>query len=126
MKYGDSVALRSHQITCCFFAMLPDYEVKRLRYPVNIIAQCVRWYLAYSLGLRNLKEIMAERGITVDHSTLHRWIIRLVPLLDKVFHRHKRAVGGRWRMDETYIRVRGSGNICTGRSIPKVRLSTFC
>ncbi|WP_332624528.1 IS6 family transposase [Klebsiella grimontii] len=87
--------------------MLPDYEVKRLRYPVNIIAQCVRWYLAYSLGLRNLKEIMAERGITVDHSTLHRWIIRLVPLLDKVFHRHKRAVGGRWRMDETYIRVRG-------------------
>lgn len=48
---------------------------KRLHYPVDIIAQCVRWYLAYSLSLRNLEEIMAERGITVDHSTLHRWII---------------------------------------------------
>ncbi|WP_395300787.1 IS6 family transposase [Enterobacter sp. ECC-175] len=80
---------------------------RRLHYPVDIIAQCVRWYLAYSLSLRNLEEMMAERGITVDHSTLHRWIIRLVPLLDKAFRRHKRAVGRRWRMDETYIRVRG-------------------
>lgn len=69
---------------------------------------------------------MVERGIIDDRSTLYRWVIRLVSLLDKAFRRHKRAVGGRWRMDETYIRVRGSGNICTGRSIPKVRPSTFC
>ena len=80
---------------------------KRLHYPVDIIAQCVRWYLAYSLSLRNLEEIMAERGIVVDHSTLHRWVIRLVPVLDKAFHRHKRPAGRRWRMDETYIKVRG-------------------
>lgn len=80
---------------------------KRLLYPTDTIAQCVRWYLAYSLSLRNLKEMMAERGIIVDHSTLHRWVIRLVPLLDKAFRRHKRAVRRRWRMDETYIRVRG-------------------
>jgi transposase-like protein len=79
----------------------------RLHYPVDVIAQCVRWYLAYALSLRNLEEMMAERGIIVDHSTLHRWVIRLVPLLDKAFCRHKRAVGRRWRMDETYIRVRG-------------------
>jgi transposase-like protein len=51
--------------------------------------------------------MMAERGIVVDHSTLHRWVIRLVPLLDKVFRRHKRTVGRRWRMDETYIKVKG-------------------
>lgn len=69
---------------------------KRLHYPVDIIAQCVRWYLAYSLSLRNLEEIMAERGIIVDHSTLHRWVIRLVPLLDKAFRRHKCTVGRRW------------------------------
>lgn len=50
---------------------------------------------------------MAERGIVVDHSTLHRWVIRLVPLLDKAFRRHKRPAGRRWRMDETYIKVRG-------------------
>nr|WP_181375171.1 IS6 family transposase [Pectobacterium carotovorum]ALG88708.1 ISYps1 transposase [Pectobacterium carotovorum] len=80
---------------------------RRLHYPVDIIAQYVRWYLAYSLSLRNVEDMMAERGIVVDHSTLHRWIIRLVPLLDKTFCRHKRAVGRRWRMDETYIKVRG-------------------
>ena len=50
---------------------------------------------------------MAERGIVVDHSTLHRWVIRLVPHLDKAFRRHKRPAGRRWRMDETYIRIRG-------------------
>ncbi len=50
---------------------------------------------------------MCERGIVVDHSTLHRWVIRLVPLLDKAFRRHKRAVGHHWRMDETCIKVRG-------------------
>ncbi|MFP7609913.1 IS6 family transposase [Serratia quinivorans] len=80
---------------------------KRLHYPVDIIAQCVRWYLAYSLSLRNLEEMMAERGIVVDHSTLHRWVIRLVPRLDKAFRRHKRSPGRRWRMDETYIKIRG-------------------
>lgn len=80
---------------------------KRLHYPVDIIAQCVRWYLAYALSLRNLEEMMAERGIVVDHSTLHRWVIRLVPLLDKAFRLHKRHPGRRWRMDETYIKIRG-------------------
>ncbi|MDQ9130386.1 IS6 family transposase [Serratia fonticola] len=80
---------------------------KRLHYPIDIIAQCVRWYLAYALSLRNLEEMMAERGIAVDHSTLHRWVIRLVPLLDKAFRRRKRSVGRRWRMDETYIKIKG-------------------
>ena len=45
---------------------------KRLRYPTDIISQCVRWYLAYVLSLRNLEELMAELGIEIDHSTLHR------------------------------------------------------
>jgi putative transposase len=51
--------------------------------------------------------MMAERGIIIDHSTLHRWVIRLVPLLDKAFRRRKCTVGRRWRMDETYIKVKG-------------------
>lgn len=92
---------------CCPAISLIQNSFKRLHYPVDVIAQCVRWYLAYALSLRNLEEMMAERGITVDHSTLHRWVLRLVPLLDKAFRRHKRAMGRRWRMDETYIRVRG-------------------
>lgn len=80
---------------------------KRLHYPVDIIAQCVRWYLAYTLSLRNLEEMMTERGISVDNSTLYRWVIRLVPLLDIAFRQRKHPVGRRWRMDETYIKVKG-------------------
>ena len=63
---------------------------KRLHYPVDVIAQCVRWYLAYALSLRNLEEMMAERGISVDHATLHRWVIRLVPVLYRASRRYKR------------------------------------
>lgn len=80
---------------------------KRLHYPVEVIPQCVRWCLAYSLSLRDLEEMMAERGIIVDHSTLHQWVIRLEPLLDKAFRRYKLPVGRRWRMDETYIKIKG-------------------
>ncbi|BCG04480.1 IS6 family transposase (plasmid) [Paraburkholderia sp. PGU19] len=50
---------------------------------------------------------MAERGIEVDHSSVHRWVIKLVPLFEKAFRRHKRAVGRSWRVDETYVKVKG-------------------
>jgi putative transposase len=104
---------------------------KRLHYTVDIIARCVHWYLAYALSLRNLEEeMMTERGIIVDHSTLHRWVIRLVPLLDKAFRRHKRSVGRRWRMDETYINVKGQWkylyravDTCNGSQSKMVRLA---
>jgi putative transposase len=79
----------------------------RLHYPLDVMLLCVRWYVAYSLSLRNLEEMMAERAIAVDHSTVHRWVIKLVPLFEKAFRRHKRPVGKSWRMDETYIRVKG-------------------
>ncbi|MEY4475301.1 MAG: hypothetical protein RL248_1068 [Pseudomonadota bacterium] len=99
---------------------------RRLHYPVDAIAQCVRWYLAYSLSLRNLEEIMTERGIAVDHSTLHRWVIRLVPLLDKAFRRHKRSMRPRWRMDETYIKIKGQWK-CLYRAVDtSARPSTSC
>src|SRR5579862_1383974 len=81
--------------------------LKRLHFPVDVILLCVRWYVAYSLSLRNLEEMMAERGIEVDHSTVHRWVIKLVPLFEKALRKHKRPVGKSWRMDETYIKVRG-------------------
>jgi len=73
----------------------------------SVILLCVRWYLAYGLSLRNLEEMMAERGISVDHATIHRWVIRCSPELLEQFNRRKRAVTGRWHMDETYIKVRG-------------------
>jgi putative transposase len=81
--------------------------LKRLHYPLDVILLCVRWYVAYPLSLRHLEQMMAERGISVDHSTVHRWALKLLPVLEKAFRRCKRAVGRSWRMDETYIRVRG-------------------
>jgi putative transposase len=81
--------------------------LKRLHYPLEVILTCVRWYVAYPLSLRHLEEMMAERGIAVDHSTVHRWAIKLLPVLDKAFRRCKRAVGKSWRMDETYVKIRG-------------------
>jgi putative transposase len=52
--------------------------LKRLHYPLDVMLLCVRWYVAYSLSLRDLEEMMAERAIGVDHSTVHRWVIKLV------------------------------------------------
>jgi len=81
--------------------------LKRLHSPLDVILPSVRWYVAYSLSLRDLEEMLAERGMDVDHSTVHRWVIKLVPLLEKAFRKHKRPVGRSWRMDETYVKVRG-------------------
>ncbi len=72
-----------------------------------MILLCIRWYLAYNLSLRNLEEMMAERGISVDHATIHRWVVRYSPELLKRFDARKRAVTGKWHVDETYIKVRG-------------------
>ncbi|MEP9374700.1 IS6 family transposase [Mesorhizobium sp. KR1-2] len=73
----------------------------------SVILLCVRGYLTYGLSLRDLKEMRAERGIAVDHSTIHRWVVHFAPLLAGRFNRRKRAVTGKWHMDETYIKVRG-------------------
>ncbi|CAB3810870.1 IS6 family transposase ISBmu21 [Paraburkholderia fynbosensis] len=81
--------------------------LKRLHYPLDVILICVRWYVAYPMSLRHLAYMMAERGVSVDHSTVHRWAIKLLPVLEKAFRRRKRPVGQSWRMDETYIRVKG-------------------
>ena len=73
----------------------------------SVILLCVRWYLAYNLSLRNFEEMMAERGISVDHATVHRWVVRYSSELLERFNRRKRAVTGKWHIDETYIKVRG-------------------
>lgn len=80
---------------------------KGRQFDQSVILLCVRWYLAYKLSLRDLEEMMAERGIAVDHTTIHRWTVRFAPLLLERFNRRKRAVIGKWHLDETYIRVRG-------------------
>ncbi|HET9641841.1 MAG TPA: IS6 family transposase [Burkholderiaceae bacterium] len=81
--------------------------LKRLHYPLDVMLLCVRWYVAYPLSLRNLEEMMAERGVEVDHAAVHRWALKIAPVLAAVFRRRKRPVGSSWRVDETYIKVGG-------------------
>ena len=81
--------------------------LQRLHYPLEVMLTCVRWYVAYPLSLRHVEEMMHERGIFVDHSTVHRWAIKMLPVMVAVFRQRKRAVGGSWLMDETYIKVAG-------------------
>jgi transposase-like protein len=81
--------------------------IKRMHYPLEVMLTCVRWYVAYPLSLRHIEEMMAERGVFVDYATVHRWALKIVPTLVKVFRGRKRRVGKSWRMDETYIKVRG-------------------
>jgi putative transposase len=76
--------------------------IKRLHYPLEITLTCVRWYVAYPLSLRHIEEMMLERGVVVDHATVHRWSLKIVPVLAKIYRRRKRSVGKSWRMDETY------------------------
>ena len=73
----------------------------------TIIILCVRWYLTYKLSYRDLVEMMAERGVDVSHTTILRRVQRFVPELEKRCNCYARSVGSSWRMDETYIRVRG-------------------
>ena len=81
--------------------------IQRLHYPIEVMLVCVRWYAAYPLSLRHIEEMMAERGVFVDHATVHRWSIKILPVLAAVLRRRKRPVGISWRMDETYIKVAG-------------------
>src|SRR3984893_2185495 len=74
----------------------------------EIIILCVRWYLRYSLSYRDLEEMMAERGLRVDHSTIARWVLRYAPELSKRIRKHLRRPGSSWRVDETYVRVGGA------------------
>lgn len=63
----------------------------------DIILQCVRWYVAYSLSCRDLEELMQERGHTVDHSTIQRWVVFYAPRIEKVFRQKKKQTGFRYK-----------------------------
>ena len=80
---------------------------KRMRFPSEIIMQCVYWYCRYSLSYRDLEEMMKDRGVDVDHSTINDWVIKFLPQLEVEFRKRKKKVGTSWRADETYIKVNG-------------------
>src|SRR3977135_96080 len=82
-------------------------DLKGSQFEREIILWGVRWYVAYPISYRQLEEMMGERGVTVDHSTLNRWVIKYAREFEKAFGRRQRPVGRSWRMDETYVRIKG-------------------
>jgi putative transposase len=82
-------------------------DFKGSHFEKEIILWGVRWYVAYPISYRQLEEMMGERGVAVDHCTLNRWVIKYAPEVEKQFRRRQRPVGRSWRMDETYVKIKG-------------------
>jgi IS6 family transposase len=74
------------------------------RFPPDVIMVAIRWYLRYSLSYRDVEELLAERGIIVDHVTIYRWVQRFTPLLIDAARPCRHVPGDRWFVDETYVK----------------------
>ena len=83
------------------------------RFPAEIISHCVWLYFRFTPSFRDVEEMMAERGVRFAHTTVRRWVQRFIPVFEKRWMRFARPVGKSWRVDETYIRVRGQGRFST-------------
>lgn len=81
---------------------------KGKHYVKSIILMAVRWYIAYSLSYRDIEELLLERGLKIDHTTVHRWVVEYSPKLAESFKSKKKSTGSSWRMDETYVKVKGT------------------
>ena len=77
------------------------------RFLPELILLNVRWYCRYSVSYRNLEEMMQERGVELDHSTINRWVLKYAPELDKRIRRHLKPTNHSWKVDETYIKIKG-------------------
>jgi transposase-like protein len=82
-------------------------DFKGRRFPTDIILVCVRWYCKYGVSYRDLEEMMSERGVMVDHTTIFRWVQRYAPLMEKRIRWCQRYTDASWRVDETYVKVAG-------------------
>jgi transposase, IS6 family len=96
--------LRSHS---CSVPVVPSSAFKGFRFPPEIIVLAVRWYLRFGLSYRDVEELLTERGIEVDHVTVYRWVQRFTRLLVDAARPCRHAVGNRWYVDETYVKVAG-------------------
>ena len=95
-------------------AQVPDLETvvvklnfSRHRFPKEIIIQCVHWYLRFGLSTRDLEEIMKDRGVSVDHSSIDDWVNKFGPKIEAIVKKKRKRTGKKWRMDETYVKVKG-------------------
>lgn len=82
-------------------------DFKGVHYPKSVILHAVFFYVRYAVSYRDLEEILAERGVAVDHATLNRWVVKFAPLIADRAQARKRTTAKSWRMDETYIKVKG-------------------
>ena len=82
-------------------------DFKGVHYPKSVILHAVFFYLRYAVSYRDLEEILAERGVVVDHATLNRWVVKFAPQIAARAQARKRPTAKSWRMDETYIKVKG-------------------
>jgi len=96
------------------------------RFPPEVITVAVRWYLRYGLSYRDVEELLAERGVEVDHVTVYRWVQRFTPLFADAARPLRHAAGDRWFVDEPTSRSPAGGGICTGRLTSTGRSSTCC
>ena len=80
---------------------------KGSQYPKSVILHAVFFYLRYAVSYSDLEEILLERGVDVDHATLNRWVVKYSPLIADQARRRKAATSKSWRVDETYIKVKG-------------------
>ncbi len=85
----------------------PQSGFAGFRFPPDVIMVAVRWYLRYALSYRDAEELLAERGIEVDHVTIFRWVQRFTPLLIDAARPCRHTPGDRWFVDETYVKVAG-------------------
>ena len=84
-----------------------NIDFKGSHYPKDVILYAVFFYVRYGVSYRDLEEIMAERGVDVDHATLNRWVVKFSPSIAENAQARKKPTAISWRMDETYIKVRG-------------------
>jgi IS6 family transposase len=89
-------------------ALTKSNPFKWRHYESEIILLCVRWYLRYALSYRDLEEMMRERNLTVDHTTIYRWVQAYAPELEKRIRPHLRLTNDSYRVDETYVKVKGA------------------
>ncbi|TYB84344.1 IS6 family transposase [Oceaniovalibus sp. ACAM 378] len=82
-------------------------DFKGVHYPKAVILHAVFFYVRYAVSYRDLEEILAERGVAVDHATLNRWVVKYSPLIAATAQAKKCGTAKSWRMDETYVKVRG-------------------
>jgi transposase-like protein len=88
-------------------APVPRSAFAGFRFPPDVIVLAVRWYLRFGLSHRDVEELLAERGVEVDHVTVYRWVQRFTRLLAEAARPCRHAVGDRWFVDETYVKVAG-------------------